>query len=155
MIGARNAGQGASGLNVNIERLRTLATSLRGNLQKIRRYADLPEDEFWQDERNIMAVKLLLIQAIEDAASICAHLLARLGGQAATGYPDCFEKLQQLGVVEAELSKRLTLMARFRNLLVHRYWEVDDQRVLQFARHDVADLEEFLRAVGEFLNAQL
>lgn len=155
MIGARNAGQVASGLNVNIERLRTLATSLRGNLQKIKRYADLPEDEFWQDERNIMAVKLLLIQAIEDAASICAHLLARLGGQAAMGYPDCFEKLQQLGVIEAELSKRLTLMARFRNLLVHRYWEVDDQRVLQFARHDVADLEEFLRAVGEFLNAQL
>jgi len=155
MIGARGAGQGTGGLNVNIERLRILATSLRGNLQKIRRYANLPDDEFWRDERNIMAVKLLLIQAIEDAASICAHLLARLGGQAAAGYPDCFERLQQLGVVEAELSKRLALMARFRNLLVHQYWEVDDQRVLQFARHDVADLEDFLRAVGEFLNTQL
>jgi len=141
--------------SVDVERLRTLATSLRGNLRKLQKYAGLPDKGFWSDERNIFTVKLLLIQAIEDAASICAHLLARLGGQVATGYADCFEGLQKLGILQPELVQRLTVMARFRNLLVHRYWEVDDQRVLKFARHDIADLEAYLEAIGKFLGEQI
>jgi uncharacterized protein YutE (UPF0331/DUF86 family) len=140
---------------VDLERLRSLAASLRGNLNRVHRYASLPDDEFWGDERNILSVKLLLLQAIEDAAAICAHLIARLGGQAPTGYAECFEGLHRLGVLPSELAQRLQAMARFRNLLVHRYWEVDDRRVLEFARKDVADLEAYLRAVGDFLRTAL
>ncbi len=97
----------------------------------------------------------MLLQAVEDAAAICLHLLARLGGQAATGYAECFEGLERLGVLPSDLTLRLTAMARLGNLLVHRYWEVNDQRVLEFARNDVADLEAYMRSVGEFLQAQI
>jgi uncharacterized protein YutE (UPF0331/DUF86 family) len=38
-------------------------------------------------------------------------------------------------------------MARFRNLLLHRYWEVDDQRVLTIARNDLGDLEMLIGAL--------
>lgn len=140
---------------VDIERLRERAMSLRENLSKIRRYAGVPDEEFWDDERNILALKHLLLQAIEDASSICAHILARVGGRAPSGYAGCFQELGRLGILPPELTERLMSMARFRNLLVHRYWEVDDRRVLSFARRDISDLEGFLRAIGEFLQAEL
>jgi len=46
-------------------------------------------------------------------------------------------------------------MARFRNLLVHRYWEVDPQRVLLYARENLDDMEAFLIQVGQWLGQEL
>ncbi len=140
---------------VDLEVLKTRALSLRESLEKMKKYVALSDDEFWSEERNILSVKHLLLQAIEDAASICSHLLARLGGESPSGYADCFQGLERLGILPPGLTPRMMTMARFRNLLVHRYWEVDDRRVLQFARVDADDLYAFLRSVGHFLHAQL
>ena len=38
-------------------------------------------------------------------------------------------------------------MARFRNLLVHGYGEVDDERMLRMLREDLADLDEYVAAL--------
>lgn len=40
-------------------------------------------------------------------------------------------------------------MARFRNLIVHRYWDVDNRRVLEIARNSLSDLEAFLDAIAQ------
>lgn len=42
-------------------------------------------------------------------------------------------------------------MARFRNLLVHRYWEIDPARVLHYARENLGDFEAYLAAVGRLM----
>ena len=39
-------------------------------------------------------------------------------------------------------------MARFRNLLVHKYWDVDYARVYDVLREHLGDLREFVRAIG-------
>lgn len=46
-------------------------------------------------------------------------------------------------------------MARFRNILVHRYWQVEPERVLRYARENLEDFEGFLRDVGQFVGRQL
>jgi uncharacterized protein YutE (UPF0331/DUF86 family) len=79
---------------------------------------------------------------------LCNHLAARLAHQVPLSYPECFEVLGDEGILEKSLADSLRAMARFRNLLVHRYWDVDDQRVLQIARTQLGDLEQFLEAVG-------
>jgi Ribonuclease HepT-like len=53
----------------------------------------------------------------------------------------------EAGVLGAELAGRLERMARFRNLLVHQYAEVDDPRVFEFLRKDVGDVDRFIAAV--------
>lgn len=50
--------------------------------------------------------------------------------------------------------RRLIRMARFRNLLVHRYWEIDHERVLLYARENLDDLEAFLFQVKAFLEQE-
>jgi uncharacterized protein YutE (UPF0331/DUF86 family) len=56
--------------------------------------------------------------------------------------------LGEAQMIEASLAENLRRMARFRNLIVHRYWDVDDQRVLEIARTQLGDLEQFLAAIG-------
>ncbi len=135
--------------------LQARAASLRQNLEHIGNLASLPDEQFWENELHLDSVRLLLIQAIEDAASICTHLMAHLGGMASSAYAECFAALQQCGVIDEALALRLQAMARFRNLLVHGYWQVDDQRVPRIAREEVGDLLEFLRQVAAYLGATL
>jgi uncharacterized protein YutE (UPF0331/DUF86 family) len=38
-------------------------------------------------------------------------------------------------------------LEKIRNLLVHRYWEIDPLRVLRYARENLGDFEAFLAAI--------
>lgn len=42
-------------------------------------------------------------------------------------------------------------MARFRNLLVHVYWEVDYDRVFDVIEHDLGDLRTFSETIAALL----
>jgi len=83
---------------------------------------------------------------------VCNHIVARRGGQAPQDYADCFGILAGLKVIAPDLAERLKRMARFRNLIVHLYWEVDDRRVYQVIQQDLDDLDAFRRQVLGALN---
>ncbi len=136
---------------VNPEVVRARALAIRQQLETIERYASLPDEQFWEDERNLATVKLAMIQMFQDAADLCNHLSVRMASRAPSSYPECFEILGEIGVLPSDLAERLTRMMRFRNLLVHQYSEVDNQRVLEYARTRTGDLEAFLHAIGRAL----
>ena len=136
---------------LNEELVKSRAQEIRENLEKIRRYASLTDDEFWADERNLYTVMHLLLMSIEATGALCSHIAARLARRAPASYAECFEGLRGLDVVDDDLAGRLVQMARFRNLLVHRYWEVDPHRVLRYARENLTDFEAFLAAVGRLV----
>ena len=60
---------------------------------------------------------------------------------------DCFGILAGLSVMTPELAERLKRIARFRNLIVHLYWQVDNRRVYQLIQHDLDDLDVFRQQV--------
>ena len=136
---------------VNPQLVRDRAREIRENIQKIRQYAALPDAEFFADERNLYTVEHLLLVAIEAAAALCNHILAKTAKRAPVSYGECFEGLQLVHKLDDELVAKLIQMARFRNLLVHRYWDVDSARVLAYARHNLGDFEAYLKAVSEIV----
>ncbi len=42
-------------------------------------------------------------------------------------------------------------MARFRNILVHRYWEIEDEKILGYARNNLEDFDQFLKSIVDYL----
>lgn len=137
----------------NTQRLLTRIGALRDNLQRVREgLQDADDATLLRDPWRQAAIKWHLLLAIEDAFALCNQTIAILGGDAPTAYAECFEKLAAQGVIDSALAERLKAMARFRNLLLHRYWEVDDQRVLTIARNDLSDLEQFVGALSVHFN---
>jgi uncharacterized protein YutE (UPF0331/DUF86 family) len=136
---------------LNEEMVKTRAQEIRENLDRVRRYTSLPDADFWADERNLYTIMHLLLMSIEATAALCSHILARLARRAPASYAECFEGLRGLEVLDDELSGSLVQMARFRNLLVHRYWEIEAERVLRYARENLGDFEAFLAAVGRLM----
>lgn len=132
---------------VDAPRLRALLHRLEGRCRRLDEYAVLRVAEYLARPERIDASKYLLVTVIEDALSAANHVIAAEGYRPPGDYADAFRSLAESGVLEPALSDRLQAMARFRNLLVHGYADVDDRRVHGFLRNDLNDLREFAAAV--------
>jgi uncharacterized protein YutE (UPF0331/DUF86 family) len=141
-------------MEVEVEKLKKRISEIRINLEKIKRYSSLPDEDFWKDERNILSLKHLLLETIEATGSICTHILAKKILKPVSSFGECFKSLGDANVLSPELSKRLLRMSGFRNILVHRYWEIQDKKVLEYARRDLRDFEDFLETVIKYIGLQ-
>ena len=68
-------------------------------------------------------------------------------------YADIFIQLKNFGVIDGPFCDRLVKMAKFRNRLVHLYWEVDKKRVYEIIRNNLDDFKLFEKSVVKFLKA--
>ena len=134
---------------INIERINSFIGEIREARQRINSLLLLPEDEIINDANKLGSLKYHLIVAIQAAIDICYHIAAQKGARAPQDYGDCFKNLVEIGVLEKDLGLRLIQMAKFRNLLIHLYWQVDDARVCKIARENTDDLELFIMALAK------
>lgn len=140
--------------DVDLLRVRDLLGNIAEARGRLHELGQLPEAEFLTDYRNTESAKYLLIVATEAAIDLCNHIVARQGGRAPQDYADCFAILADLKVIKPNLAKRLKQMARFRNLLVHLYWRVDNQRVYQIIQNDLGDLDAFRQQVSAWVGME-
>ncbi|MDI6735511.1 MAG: DUF86 domain-containing protein [bacterium] len=136
----------------NIDRIRQLAGEINLCLSKLEKIGGLLEEEFINNYEKIDSAKYNLIIAIEAAIDICNHIVAKAGGRAPCDYADCFRILGELGIFREEFVKQLEKMARFRNFLVHLYWQVDNHKVYNIIKKDIFDLKKYLKGIGEFIS---
>ncbi len=141
--------------DINLDRVRDLAGHLRNALRQLREIGQTSRETFLGDPRTVNAAKYLLIVAAEAALDICNHLAARRGGRSPEDYADCISIMAEIGVVDVALKDRLIRMAKFRNLLVHLYWKVEDGEVHRVIREDLDDFDQYLISVGRYLNTEL
>lgn len=99
---------------------------------------------FFSDSRNAFSVRYLIIQTVEAMTDICQHMLARTRGIPCDGYIDCIVKAGEHGIISVALAERLRRLAALRNILLHRYWNIDDARVYTETQANVSDLATFI-----------
>jgi len=139
---------------INTDLMLQRIQQIRAAVASLRVEATRPVDELSADERATKAAKYDLIVAIEAAVSICTHLVSRLSARTPESYADCFVLLREAGVFDAELAGRLARMAQFRNRLVHLYWKVDDTQVWAIVKTSLGDLDDYVQAVGRWLDKE-
>ena len=67
-------------------------------------------------------------------------------------YADIFIGMKRIGVVDDVFCERLVKMAKFRNRLVHLYWEIDKETLYGFIQDNLDDFKLFEQKVVEYLN---
>jgi uncharacterized protein YutE (UPF0331/DUF86 family) len=83
---------------------------------------------------------------------MCNHVIARNGFRAPEDYGDTFRVMSEEGALKPEFSDELVNMAKFRNRLVHLYWEVEDRLVYEILKTRLDDFKKLLDALSDFLN---
>lgn len=138
-------------MDIDKEKIKQRFSEINESLSEIKRLVLLEDDEFWVKKENIAAVKYYLLQAIESVGGVCVHIAAKKFNKGVSAFGECFEILGKEGFLEEELVSRLRKMVKFRNKLMHRYWEVDDKNILEYARKDLGDFNDFMKSVGKIL----
>ena len=112
--------------------------------REIERLVAVDQATFFSDSRNAFSVRYLIIQAVEAMTDLCQHMLARTRGIPCDGYIDCIVKAGEHGIISVALAERLRRLAALRNILVHRYWNIDDARVYVETQANLSDLATFI-----------
>jgi len=133
------------------EKMTTLVSELRKSVARLQSLANIPKIDFLADPDKIGSTKYHFIVAIESCIDMGNHLIARNGYRVPEDYADTFKVMAEVGALEVNFSEELKNMARFRNRLVHLYWEVDDKQLYDILKERLGDFKVFLNAVSTFL----
>jgi uncharacterized protein YutE (UPF0331/DUF86 family) len=123
----------------------------RGEIAQLVR---LEQGVFLADRRNTLALRYLIIQAVEALADVCQHILAKTRGMLCESYVDCLFKAGEQRNISPVLSQKLRQLATLRNILVHRYWVVDEVRLYEETQAGQNHLTAFVREIEAFVQKE-
>ena len=139
-------------MNLKKDRIITLIGKAQYSLGQLFRYKDDDSEILAKDPEKIGNIKYQLIVLIEACIDLCTHIVAKSFSVAPESYSHCFQLLQENNIIEKQLSDKLSEMAKFRNLLVHLYWKVDNKRVIEIAQNELGTFKEFIQLIGRMVN---
>ncbi|HDR16028.1 MAG TPA: DUF86 domain-containing protein [Desulfobacteraceae bacterium] len=134
------------------ERLLRLIMEMRKSVSRLRSLSEMDIDGFIRDPDKVASAKYNFIVAIEACIDICSHIISRNGYRAPEDYGDTFAVMEEVGAIDPGFSSELIKMAKFRNRLVHIYWQVNDDQLHEILRTRLDDFKSFLSAIAVFLD---
>jgi uncharacterized protein YutE (UPF0331/DUF86 family) len=111
-----------------------------------------PDEVILESTRQIKSCKYCVIVISEAMASTLQHILAKQYKIAIDGYCEAFMKARQFRVISEDMINRLQPFIRFRNMLVHQYWHVDDGKFLENLRSGLSNFKAFIREVRQWVD---
>ena len=142
-------------MKFNIDLIKRRVSEIKSSIDGLKSLAFMDQEKFLSDSNACDAAKYKLLLAIEASLSICNHINAKISKKVPETYADCFIILGDSGVISTELAERLAKMAKFRNMLIHIYWEIDDARVYDIINEDLNDLRMYINDLKKFLGKEL
>jgi uncharacterized protein YutE (UPF0331/DUF86 family) len=121
------------------------------NIRLIEEIRSQGYESFSGNFRDIQAAKHSLQEAIEACLDIGSHIIAEKGFRRPEDYKEIFRVLEEEGIIDPVLSTKLQEMARFRNLLVHRYGQIDTRRIYIIMSDDLKDIQKFTKSVLKYI----
>jgi uncharacterized protein YutE (UPF0331/DUF86 family) len=134
------------------DRMLKLVSQMREALRNLQRLKDYKKSVFTSDPDKIGSAKYNFIMAIEAAIDMCNHIISRNGYRAPEDYADTFTVLGEKGAFEKSFVNDLKEMAKFRNRLVHIYWEIDENLIYDILLTRLGDFKKLLNQLAKFLD---
>jgi len=133
---------------VDKPKLDQMLSNLRQYLGVLRGLAATPQETFLANPDKIGNAKYHLVIAIECCIDVANHVIASENYRFPKDNADSFAVLIDENILPSESRAPLAAMARFRNRLVHLYWDVDDRRIHDYLQQGLADIESFGNAIA-------
>ena len=127
-------------------------------IDRIRRYkrdleefGRIPRDAFRANRERQYAVLHAMQNAIEGCIEIASHIVSADHLGAPTDYAQLFSLLEENQVIPPPTADAMRQMARFRNRIVHLYWDMDLDLVYEYLTGRLGDFDSYLTAIEAYL----
>jgi uncharacterized protein YutE (UPF0331/DUF86 family)/predicted nucleotidyltransferase len=129
-----------------------MLTSLNENIKHLESKKNITFEEY-QNNRDIQAiVERKLETSIQACIDIGNHLISQENMGTPDHYGEIFIILGQHNVIPQDSVDTMVKMAGFRNILVHEYRELLNERVYKFLQSGLKDFYVFARAIIKYIS---
>ncbi|MGM5485235.1 MAG: type VII toxin-antitoxin system HepT family RNase toxin [Nanobdellota archaeon] len=109
------------------------------------------ENEYLESLERRRACEKTMELIIDTMIDISSIIISSKNMGAPSDEDNIFDKLEKNDVIPKNFAKRLKEIKGFRNILVHRYGEIDDKRAYILFSEEIQDFEKFRNYVTEYL----
>lgn len=139
-------------MKIDPTRIKSYLAEIRRNSSELCELVD--QNELAPNSLPLKAAKYILIELAEAMSNTIQHVLAKEKGVAVSGYIDTIVKGREHGILSEELFQRLKPFFDFRNSLIHRYWTIDENLLIENIKKGKDDFDRFIEEVETYLNLQ-
>ncbi|KXA92273.1 hypothetical protein AKJ64_03575 [candidate division MSBL1 archaeon SCGC-AAA259E17] len=133
---------------VDKSRIEDKLANLENQLKSLQEKQSIPMGEY-QKEGDLQAVVERRLQnSIQACIDIGMHIITEEGSRKPESYADIFTILEEMEVLDTELSNKLKEKAGFRNVLAHEYAQIMNDKVYKHLQ----DLETFKKFAESISN---
>jgi uncharacterized protein YutE (UPF0331/DUF86 family) len=137
-------------MQIDRRRIQTYLYDIKKNAIDLEDFLKGYEDEaILNDHIVLKAIKYTLIEMAEVIANTLQHILAKGKGQPVSGYIDTLIKARENRIISEKIFLVLKPFFEFRNMLIHRYWTIDDTIILKNLRENHREFNSFIKEIEE------
>ncbi len=134
--------------------LKTVVAKAQGIREMLAATGSLPlasVAEFSFDPRMVAAGESFLRRALEGLLDLGRHVLAKGFGKVVPEYAAIADELAAEGILAVDDARKLRVMARYRNRMVHFYEEISPAELYEILTKERGDVEAVLGAILAWL----
>jgi uncharacterized protein YutE (UPF0331/DUF86 family) len=114
---------------------------------QVREFSSITLSDYKADWKTQRIVERTLQMMIETCVDIAGHIISDRGMRTPSSYADTFRVLAENSVADSELLAVMERMAKFRNVVVHQYEDVDAEIVIAILRRHLDDFRRYVDAI--------
>jgi len=95
------------------------------------------------------SIRYNIVVLVETILAISIHILVNKYGLKPETYSEVIEALCEK--LDIKCRSDLVALVKMRNLLIHRYWKIDDELMYRSVKRDFRCAEEFINKVLELI----
>ncbi|MEM2049807.1 MAG: DUF86 domain-containing protein [Thermoproteota archaeon] len=125
--------------------LRSRISDVNSTISELQRLASKPFMQLSIDEK--YSIRYNIVVLVESVVSICMHIAVEAYVKTPATYREAVKIVAER--LNLSLAGELESLVGLRNLLVHRYWPVEDEKVYEAVKNNFKCVEELLGKVRE------
>lgn len=136
---------------IDIDLIRRKLSRLNMYLEKLKPILEKRLEEYKSDFYLKSTAERLIQLVVECASDINNHVVVETENRPPEDYSISFIKAADVGLISRQLAEKLKGSAGMRNILVHEYMDIDDEKVYRAIPLAIKDYKEYIRQVEEFV----
>ncbi len=141
--------------NLDMTRLHRLLEEIKEAKAIIESILRRTRDGFLADVEARYATRYAIVKIVEGAAVAGSYILETRFDVIPESYVEVFDALSKKGVISYQVGEGFRRLVGLRNLVVHKYWDVDDGRIYDEAESNGLEVvEKFMREIEEYVERE-
>lgn len=136
---------------IDIDLVRRKLSRLNMYLEKLRPISQKSLEEYKSDFYLKSSAERLIQLVVECASDINNHVVVETENRPPEDYSVSFIRAADVGLISRQLAQRLKGSAGMRNILVHEYMDIDDEKVYNAIFSALKDYKEYIKEVDNFI----